>query len=349
MLAPPRINGLATAAPATKVPQPDAKAYFTELFRKGLADVDRLSSVFDNGRVDNRYIAESLEWMGSQHSFEEKNRLVIDHSVEVAAEAAEKAFADAGIHAKDIEALVVVSSSSVATPSLDALLIERLGLSRHTVRQPMFGLGCAGGVAGISHAADLARSMPGRNVLFIAVEMNTLTFQCNDMSKTNFISSSLFGDGAAAVVLNTWGDGPKFIGRHNTLLPKSEWVMGWEVIETGLKVRISTDIPSVVDIQLPQLFEDACDRWGVSRQQIRHFILHPGGARVLDAYVNTLDLSEENLKHSSDVLREFGNMSSPTVLFVLDRFLREPPEAGEYGILLGFGPGFSADQALLQW
>lgn len=349
MLVQPRINGLGTSVPSNRLAQADAKEFFFELFREGLEDIDRLITVFDTGLIKTRYMAEPLEWMREDHTFGEKNSLVIKHTTQIAAQAARKAIEKARVLTKDISILVFVSSSCVATPSLDALLIQEIGLSRHTAREPMVGLGCAGGVAGLSLAADLARSHPGQNVLFVAAELNSLTFQRSDLSRPNLVSTSLFGDGAAAVVLNTWGNGPKLIGSHNTLLPKTEWVMGWDIIETGLKVRIAADIPAVVLAQLPQLFEDACDKWGVSRQQIKHFILHPGGAKVLDGFVQTLDLTEQHLTHSSGVLRDYGNMSSPTVLFVLDHFINDSPKKGEYGLMVGFGPGFSADQALLQW
>jgi len=349
MLAQPRINGLGTAVPANKFTQDEAKQFFTELFRESDLDVDRLSSVFDNACIDTRYSTEPLEWLRDKHSFEEKNNLYIQHATTIATEAAKRALADAEILPKDVHSIMVVSSAGIATPSLDTQLIQGLGLSRHVARKSLFGLGCAGGVNGISHAADYSRGNPGQNVLFVAVETSLLTFQRDDPSPTNFMSCSIFGDGAAAAVLNTWGKGPKFIGRHNTLLPDSEHILGWDIINSGLKVRISPDLPLVVMSHLPQMFEDACDRWGVSHHQIHNFILHPGGAKVVQGYRDAIDVTEKHLRHTSDILRNYGNMSSPTVLFVLDRFLREPPSTGEYGVMIGFGPGFSADQALFQW
>ena len=349
MLAQPRINGVGTAVPAHRFTQAEAKEFFTEHFRQGDLDVDRLSSVFDNARISIRYSSKPLEWLAGAHTFEEKNSLFIEHATQLAAEACRRAMEDAEILPRNIHSLVVVSSAGIATPGLDARLIHELSLSRNVTRKALFGLGCAGGVNGMSHTADYARAHPGQNVLFVAVEPNMLTFQSDDFSKTNFISTSLFGDGAAAVVINTWGNGPRFIDRHNTLLPSSGHIMGWDIIETGLKVRISTDLPDMVQVHLPQLFEDACDRWGVSRQQIQNYVLHPGGAKVIDGYANTIDLTERHLATTLAVLRDFGNMSSPTVLFVLDRFVHQPPPTGEYGVMIGFGPGFSADQALLQW
>ena len=348
-LAQPRINGVGTAVPEHRVPQEEAKRFFVDIFREGDLDVDRLSSVFDNAQIDMRYFCTPLEWLAEDRSFEEKNTRYIEHATDLGAQAAKQALEEAAITPREIHSIVVVSSGGIAVPSLDARIIEKLGLSRHVTRKSLFGLGCAGGVNGISHAADYARGNPGQNVLFVAVEPNMLTFQRNDLSETNFVSCSIFGDGAAAVVLNTWGKGPKFIGRHNTLIPCTDDILGWDIINTGFKVRLSSHLPSVVLAHLPQLFEDACDRWGISRQHISNFLIHPGGARVLKGCVETLDLTEAHLVHSAGILRDYGNMSSPTALFVLDRYMKQATQNGEYSLMIGFGPGFSTDQALLQW
>lgn len=349
MLTRPRVNGIGTAVPEHRFSQRDAKNFFSHYFRNKDSDLDRLVSVFDNSRIKTRYSAMPLEWFEQPHTFSELNALIEEHAVDLATRAAQRAIDDAEIMPKDIEAIVFVSSTGVAAPSLDVRLIQKLGLSRHTARKPIFGLGCAGGVAGMAHASDLAQGKPGHNVLLVAVEMCTLTFQREDASPANMVSASLFSDGAAAAVLNTWGSGPELIGGHHTLIPMSEDVLGWDIIDSGLKVRLSPDLPSVVLAQLPQIFEDACDKWGVTREEIRHFVLHPGGNKVLEGYAHCLGLNDDNLRHSRNILENYGNMSSPTAIFVLQRFLEETPPQGDYALMIGFGPGFSADQTLLRW
>lgn len=345
----PYLQAVATAVPPYKVPQSEAKAFAASLFREAFTDLDRLLPVFDNTQIEARYISQPPEWYAQPHSFSESNNLYEQITLELSETAAAQALERAGVPPAEVGCVVFVSTTGIATPSLDAKLIRRLGLSPHTFRLPVWGLGCAGGVSGLARAAALARSTPERSVLLVVAELCSLTFQRDDRSKSNLIATSLFGDGAAAAVLRPGGDGPAILGSHSTLFPDSEDVMGWDLVETGLKVRFSRHIPAIVRRHLAELLARACHSWGIPLEAIRHYVVHPGGAKVLAAYAESLDLSEEHFIDAYEVLRGYGNMSSPTVLFVLERFLERVPPTGDYGVMLALGPGFSAEQVLFRW
>jgi alkylresorcinol/alkylpyrone synthase len=241
---------------------------------------------------------------------------------------------------------VFVSSTGIATPSLDATLVQQLELPRTIVRVPLWGLGCAGGAAGLARAAALCRGL-GQPVLLVAVEVCSATFVAADLSKSNLIATALFGDGAAAAVIAPHGDGPELLGGYARLLDDSQDVMGWNVRDDGLQVRFARSIPQIVRELAPSFVREAAAAVGVSSDAIEHFVLHPGGAKVLEAYAAALALPPDRLAVSREVLRMYGNMSSPTALFVLDAFVRAPHRAG-LGIVIGLGPGFCAESVVLR-
>jgi alkylresorcinol/alkylpyrone synthase len=258
----------------------------------------------------------------------------------------------------------------MATPSLDALLIDALGMDRHTKRTPIWGLGCAGGVAGLARAAEFTLAYPDKVALLVAVETCSTTFQFGDFSKKNFVATSLFADGAAAAVIvgenrmMRWEErrtptSPAiraisplhFVGSYSTLFPDSRHVMGWDVIDTGLSVVFAPEIPARVARDMQVEIAQLMIQHGLTLRDARHFVLHPGGARVLDAYIEGIGLQHADLAHARQVLRECGNMSSPTVLFVLECMLADRAHRinpGEYVIMGALGPGFSSELALLQ-
>ena len=256
---------------------------------------------------------------------------------------------DCFVQAEEIEMIIFVSSTGITTPTLDAKLIERLGLSPHTRRLPIWGLGCAGGVAGMARAAELAHSVRGKSILLVTVELCSLTFQQHDYSKSNLVGTSLFADGAAAVLIKIDGEGPSILGNYSNLFPDSAHIMGWDLVDTGFKVRFSRDIPSLVKNDLPGVMQSACDQWGIHQTKICHYIVHPGGAKVVSAYQQSLGLGDDTFTYAYEILASYGNMSSVTVLFVLEKFIKETPPTGAYGIMLALGPGFSAEQVLFQW
>jgi len=345
----PKIRSVGLAVPPYAVRQSDIKKFAAALFQEKMGNLERLLPIFDNACIAVRHLAQPLEWYAVSHTFAEANQLYEKIGLELAEAASRQAIERAGISPQEIGAIVLVSSTGISTPTLDAKLIQRLGLSVHAARVPLWGLGCAGGVGGLARSAELVTAVPGRAVLMVAVELCSLTFQRNDFSKSNLVGAGIFADGAAAVILTADGEGPELLGSHSTLFEDTEDVMGWDIVETGLKVRFSRDIPNIVRRYLPSLLDQACKQWGVAQGDLQHFVTHPGGAKVIEAYAECLGLSPEKFATSYDVLKNYGNMSSASVLFVLERFLRTESPGGKYGVMLALGPGFSSDQVLFQW
>lgn len=345
----PKIQGVGIAVPAYAVEQRKIKKFMAALFHSRVDHLERLLPIFESSCIQVRYLSQPLDWYGATHSFAEANKIFEQVALELSEKAALEAMKKAHVRPEDIGMIVFVSSTGIVTPTLDAKLIQKLGLSSHTGRLPIWGLGCGGGVSGLARAAELSHSLPGKSVLLVTVELCSLTFQLNDYSKSNLVGTSLFADGAAAAVITLDGDGPAILGNYSTLFPDSADVMGWDLIDTGFKVRFSRDIPSIVRHHLPDLLTDACAKWGIDQEDIIHYVVHPGGAKVLSAYSESLGLANNKLIYAYDILAAYGNMSSTSVLFVLEKFMRETPPTGEYGVMLALGPGFSAEQVLFKW
>jgi alkylresorcinol/alkylpyrone synthase len=303
--------------------------------------------VFDHAGIDTRYSCVPLDWYLQPHGWRERNALYVENAIELLSRAATDALVEAGRAPRDIAAVVIASTTGIATPSLDALLMNRLGLSSEIVRLPIFGLGCAGGVVGLSHAAALARTLPEGDVLFLTVELCALTFRQGDMSNSNIIAAALFGDGAAATVIGRPGSPGIRLGASGMKTwPDSLGVMGWHVEDDGLGVMFSRDIPYLVRANLRGATTDFLDRCGLSRRDLAGFVCHPGGAKVLDALEEVFDLPPGAMIAARDVLREFGNMSAATVLFVLRRMMAQGL-AGRH-LMSALGPGFSAGFQILE-
>lgn len=369
-----RLLSIATAVPPHVIRQSDAKRLIEALFSGGApgpgfagpagepgeADWARLYSVFDHGAIETRRSCMPLAWYAEPHGFEERNDRYVEHAVDLSAEAVLRALERAGLSPSDVDHVVFVSSTGLATPSVDAMLVNRLGLPSRVRRTPVWGLGCAGGAAGLARAGAFAQADPGSRVLVVALELCSLTFQQGDRTKRNLVAASLFGDGAAAAVLSTvpaGGSGNAAGARRALDLVASAatfWndtldVMGWDVDGDGLHVVFSRDIPSIVRSKVRAGVEAFLGAEGLVMSDVRRFAAHPGGLKVLDAYRDTLDLDEEAVSVARGVLREFGNMSAPTCLFVLDRFLeRGEIAAGEHVLVTALGPGFSAEYVLLR-
>lgn len=345
----PKIAAIATAVPQYAVEQSEIKKFAALLFERGFHGLERLLGVFEHGKIKRRYLSCPLEWYGEDHSFSEANSLFEKTALDLAEKAARQAILEANMEKSDIGAIISVTSTGISTPTLDAKLIQNLGLSLHTLRIPIWGLGCAGGVAGLARAANMVEATQGKAVLLVAVELCSLTFQREDFSKSNLVGASLFADGAAAVIVSCKGEGPEVLGSHSTLFPATEDVMGWDIVNSGLKVRFSRDIPSIVRHHLPDLLEDACSTWGIQRTWLHHFIFHPGGAKVVDAYRESLGLNGGYLTAAYHTLENYGNMSSASVFFVLKEYMQQISAKGDYGVMVALGPGFSAEQVLFRW
>jgi alkylresorcinol/alkylpyrone synthase len=321
-----------------------------------LSGLDRLIAVFENTGIESRYISAPLAWFTEPQSFANKNRQWFETALSLCESASRTALQKAGVAPEQVGAVVLVTTTGIATPGLEAHLIQRLGIPLSAVRLPIWGLGCAGGPAGLTRAAEIAQNRPGQYALMVAVELCSLTFVRGDLSKSNLVATSLFADGAAAVVLgmptfSSSADGPSVLGGFSRLLPNSYEVMGWDVVPDGLQVRFAQSIPALVEGELGDLIRDGLASYGISASDVHTWTLHPGGARVLAAYRDGMGVDKESLEASYCVLKKFGNMSSPTVLFVLARqmYQLEKPDPGSVGVLLALGPGFAAEGAVLQW
>ncbi len=337
----PRLLALSTTVPPYQLRQADVVAHARNLFAGGASEhLERLLPVYVNAGIENRYSCVPLEWYERPHGWAEKNRLYLEHAVALIEKATLDCLARAGLGVADVDMVVSVSTSGIATPSLDALLAERLNMRRDLQRLPVFGLGCAGGVLGLARAAAMAQASPGATVLFVVVELCALTFRRNDQSKSNVIATALFGDGAAAALVSCAGDGPALTAWGEHTWPRSLDIMGWCVEDDGLGVLFSRDIPAIIRADLRAVLDGFLDLRGLALVDIDRFLCHPGGAKVVSALEDALELPPGGLAMSRAVLRDYGNMSAATVMFVLERAL-ETRESGRY-LLSAVGPGFSA-------
>lgn len=354
----PRLAGLATAVPAHVARQDDARGLAAQLFSGAIEADARLLQVFEHAQIEQRRTCMPLEWYAVDHTFEEKNALYVEHALQLAGDAATRAIEGRGLTARDVDHVVFVSTTGIATPSMDARLANHLGFRADTRRTPIWGLGCAGGAAGLARARDFAIADPRARVLFVALELCSLTFQHHDLSKRNLVASSLFGDGAAAVLVEgievASGAGGshrplELVASRSTFWPDTLDVMGWTVDGDGLHVVFSRDIPTIVRERVRPSLIAFLEEQGLRLETLPHLVAHPGGAKVLRAYADALGLPPESFRHAREVLRDNGNMSSPSCLFVLQRFLDAGEiQAGEHAVLAALGPGFAAEYVLLR-
>ena len=346
MSAPARIVAVATAVPPHVLDQKEVVARAREIFAPDVPGFERFADAYRNAAIETRYSCVPIDWYGTAHPFSERNDLYIENAVELLSRVSDDLFAQAGITAGDVDALVVVSTTGVATPSLDALLLERLPFRRDVQRLPVFGLGCAGGVSGLARAAQMAMSRPDMCVLYLVVELCGLTFRVNDTSKSNIIATALFGDGAAGALLGCGLDGPAVTGWGEHTWKDSLDVMGWEIGDDGLGVLFSRDIPRLVRTRLREPALAFLAGHGLTPADIARHACHPGGAKVLDAPEEVYGLPAGGLAAARDVLRRHGNMSAATAMFVLADTVREG--APGHWLMSAMGPGFTASFTLLE-
>lgn len=347
----PSLAALSTIDFPYKTSQQTVRDFAKEVFAPSFRDIDRMLSVFDNTQIEMRNLCKPLDWYLMPHTFEEQNREYIRLALESSVGAVEACLAKSGLRKCDITDLVFVSTTGLATPGLDALIINRMRLNRHINRMSLFGLGCGGGVSGFAKACALARANPRAVVLLVAVELCSLTFLRSDPGKSNFIGSCLFADGAAACLIT--GDRYEcapdsaigFVASGSRLYYDTLDIMGWDFTDHGFKVLFSPGIPALVAANVRDDVTSFLTGQGRALSDIRNFIFHPGGKKVLAAYEEALSLGDDALQTTRRVMREYGNMSSTTVLYVLERFLHEHKQG--YGLMMAMGPGFSSEMVLL--
>ena len=336
-----------------KVDQQEVKRRAKDVFITSFPQVERMMSAFDNTEILNRNFCKPLEYYNTLHTFEDQNAEYIRISLEYAVKAIEESIASAQIDKGEITDIIFISTTGLSTPSLDALIINKMRLNQNINRMAIFGLGCGGGVAGFSKASVLAKANQDAVVLLVTVELCSLTFLRNDFSKSNFIGASLFADGVAACIItgdnyvNKTGNQITYIATQRKLYFDSLDVMGWEFQDKGFKVLFSSDIPSIISANVNTDITMFLESQHLKLSDIKNFIFHPGGKKILTAYENALPVPGDFLKNTREVMNEYGNMSSATVLYVLERFFTTGFENG-LGLMVSMGPGFSCEMVLLQ-
>src|SRR5438309_8503850 len=346
MMQPCSLLSLATAVPPYVIEQADAKALARDAFgRKAL--FDRLSGVFDNAGIARRHLVAPQEWYMASHGWHDRNAVYLEAAEQLFIEAATAAIEQAGLKPHEIDGVVTVSTTGIATPSLEARVGKRVGLRDDVRRVPVFGLGCAGGVNGLSLAARLAAADPGSIWLFVTVETCSISIRLDSDDPAAVVATALFGDGAAAAVVTSGTHSLAHIaGSAEKQWPDTLRIMGWDVDDPGLSVVFDRAIPPFIEAELAQAVDEMCAKLEIKRDEIDRFCCHPGGVKVIDAIESALDLNQGELNLEREVLRDYGNMSAPTVMFVLERLLEQglPDKV----MMTAFGPGFTCAGMLLE-
>ena len=334
--------GLATAVPDHVLETSVVMEESRRIFASRLRDFERLAPIFGNTGIKRRYSGRPLAWFRSDQGWPERTAAYLDAALALYRRVAPAALAEAGLNADSIDTIVTVSSTGIATPTLEARVLEELGFRADVRRVPVFGLGCAGGVTGFALGARLAAADPGSNVLVVVIELCTLAFRRDELTKANIIATALFGDGSAALVLSAGGrrgDGAvELMGEHTW--PDTLDIMGWRMDPVGFGAIFQRSIPEFVMENLRRATDDFLDRHGLGLADIAQFVFHPGGTKVVQALEAAFELPQGTLRREREVLADYGNMSAATVLFVLDRARKEPVEGRR--LLAALGPGFTA-------
>ena len=351
----PRILAVGRALPRHFADQETLIAALEAAWAREHFNAGRLAEIHRAALVSGRHLALPMSEYAALHGFRERNDAFLRVGLEVGEAAVRDGLSRAGLAASDVDHLVFVTVTGVATPSLDARLVNRLGMKLSVKRTPIFGLGCLGGAAGLARAADVLRAFPGETAVVLSVELCSLTIQKDDLSVANVVATGLFGDGAAAAVLAGGArpvsrPAPRVLATRAVFYPDTEWVMGWDVVDTGFKVVLSAKVPEVIEARIGADVDRFLADHGLDRGRIRHWVAHTGGPKVLQAFERALGIGGDRTARSWRSLREVGNLSSASVLFVLADLL-DSGEAreGDLGLLAAMGPGFSAEMLLLRW
>lgn len=338
-----------------KCPQTELKNFARETFSGKINDIERLLESFDNAMIDSRNMCVPIDYFHAHKTFKQKNDLFIELSLKYSIQAIEQSLERSGTDKKEITDIIFISSTGISTPSIDALIINEMRLNPNVNRYPVWGLGCAGGVSGIAKANTISKANPKALVAVVSAELCSLTFIRDDISKSNFIATGLFSDGIAAVLIK----GDEFlnagsyklklniIDSQSKLYYDSLDVMGWEILDEGFKVVFSKDIPNIVNKNVKGDIYSFLSKHNLAISDIKNYVTHPGGIKVINAYIDALKIDPGFMNNTREVLKDYGNMSSATVLYVLDRFIENGFENGK-ALMMSLGPGFSSEMVLLE-
>jgi alkylresorcinol/alkylpyrone synthase len=314
--------------------------------------IRKVKKIFENAAVDKRYAFMSPEEVFTNTSFEARNRIYMREGIRLGAQCLSDALEKVNWKASDIDFLITVSCTGIMIPSLDAYLINKLNLRQDVVRLPVTEMGCAAGVSGIIYAKNFLKANPGKRAAVVAVESPTSTFQLDDFSMANIVSAAIFGDGAACVLLSSAPEdqGPEIIAEEMYHFYDAEDMMGFDLTDTGLKMVLDIRVPETIETHFPAIIHPFLAKQQLTIQDIDHLIFHPGGKKIIQVVEDLFGALGKNITETKEVLRLYGNMSSATVLYVLERIMdNNKPLPGARGLMLSFGPGFSAQRVLLQW
>jgi alkylresorcinol/alkylpyrone synthase len=314
--------------------------------------IRKVKKIFEGAAVDKRYAIMSPEDVFTKTSFEEKNRIYMRESIKLGARCLSDALSKAYWEPTDIDFLITVSCTGLMIPSMDAYLINMLKMKHDVVRLPVTEMGCAAGVSGIIYAKNFLKANPGKRAAVIAVEAPSATFQLDDFSMTNIVSAAIFGDGAACVLLSAdeSDEGPEIVAEEMYHFYDAETMMGFDLTNGGLQMVLDIAVPETIESHFPDIVHPFLEKNNLKIADIDHLIFHPGGKKIVQLVEGLFGSMGKNINDTKEILRMFGNMSSATVLYVLERFM-EPGRAlpGDKGLMLSFGPGFSAQRVLLKW
>jgi alkylresorcinol/alkylpyrone synthase len=347
------IASVGSAFPKHYYPQKFLSAALKKYWNGRLNNPEVVDRMHAHAGIDGRFLALPVDAYYEMTTWGQANGAWIKCAQELGHQALCRALVGAGLGPQDVDALFVASVTGIASPSLDARLVNRMGMSPRIKRIPIFGLGCVAGAAGIARAADYVRSFPHQVAALLSVELCSLTIQKEDVSMANLISSALFGDGAAAVIV-TGSErsypGAEILDTRSVFYPQTEHIMGWDISEKGFQIVLSPTLPQLIVDHLGHDVDDFLADNGLARRDIGRWILHTGGPKILEATGTALGLSKEEMGASWECLRKVGNLSSASVLLVLEEvFKRRRPEAGTYSLLAAMGPGFCSELVLLRW
>ncbi len=313
--------------------------------------VRKVKKIFENANVDKRYsIMDPIE-VFTKTSFEERNQIYIREVIKLGEKVLTSALEKANWQPTDLDYIITVSCTGIMIPSLDAYLINKLGLKQDIIRLPVTEMGCVAGISGMIYAKQFLQANPNKKAAVIAVESPTATFQLNDFSMANIVSAAIFGDGAACVLLSSYEneEGPSIIDESMYHFYDNEHMMGFDVTNSGLKMVLDIEVPDTIANHFPLFIHPFLERNGLTINDIDHLIFHPGGKKIVQTVEDLFAESGKNIDDTKEVLRLYGNMSSATVLYVLERFMDKKPKKGEKGLLLSFGPGFTAQRILIEF
>ena len=311
----------------------------------------KVKKIFENAAVDRRYSIMGPTEVFSQTSFEEKNAIYSRECIKLGETVLTNALAKANWKPTDIDFLITVSCTGIMIPSLDAYLMNSMQLRQDVVRLPVTEMGCVAGISGIIYAKNFLKANPGKRAALLAVESPTATFQLDDFSMANIVSAAIFGDGAACVLLSSHEDdpGPEVLAEEMYHFYDATHMMGFNLTNSGLQMVLDKTVTENIAAHFPAIVHPFLEKHGLVIDDISHLIFHPGGRKIVEVVQELFGKLGKNIDDTKEVLRLYGNMSSATVLYVLERFMDKTPQPGEYGLMLSFGPGFSAQRVLLRW